>query len=520
MSTVSTLSLRLFSSPARFSSRVLSVWRWLVSGGFRTLVKWAGVVFTAVFLGLLTVFFPAGLVVRVVVIAAAVAVIAFAWALRSEQSGEPGQLVLGMLLAAVVLSVLWPRYIFFPLGPISVNPQSLLVLACVMVGLTWLIYSPRLSNKFWRLPLFHGWLGGLLLAWFCWRYLTAFAGDYPLQSAMLVIRDTAYVSSFILIAALILCFEQGERWICRVLLVAGLLAACYGLVEAVVQRNPLVRFASGGDSDAVADAIRSLTIEKVRGGKYRAQSVFSHPIVFSQFVAALIPFSFAVFIGEGKSFWRWVALVTVPIAMASLYATGSRSGVVALAASVGLSLSIVWIHAMGSRGYGRVVALLAAPLLCVALGLMYWIAQEVTLGRTATEAGSTAARLVMLKLGVEALSQSPFIGFGEGMAVMKAGLTDSSGHASIDSLLLSIAIETGYIGAFLFAGLFACYAARGFFLAARVHGREGVRVGLLTASAVAIMAVFLGLSISHNLTLLWIVMVIGTHRMAMLEKEA
>jgi hypothetical protein len=492
-------------------------WQWWRAGGGWLLVKLSALLGFVVFCGAAIVVLPPGFSIRFLAVLAAVAVVGFAWLLRSERAGMMGPFALAAMLAAVALSVLWPSYIFFSAGSISVNPQSLLVLGSLGLGFVWLVYSPELGRRFWRLPLFHGWLGGLLFTWLLWRVVASLLGEFAVASTLLVLRDMAYVTSFILIAGLIVCHDHGERWLLRALLIVAVLVVTFGLVESVTQRNPLIRFASGGNNEAVLEAIRSLTIEKVRGGKYRAQSVFSHPIVFSQFVAALIPLALAVFLGERRLFWRLLSLGLVPLALAALYATGSRSGVIAMVASVGLTLLIAWIHALGSRGFGRVVALLAAPVLVIALISMYFVAQELTLGRTTTEAGSTEARVLMLRRGMKALAESPISGFGEGAAVSKAGLSDSSGHGSIDSLPLSIAVNTGYVGLSLWLGLFTVFAARGFWRAALVRGRDGLRLGLLTASAVAVMAVFFGLSTAHNMILLWVLMVLGTNRMRVLR---
>jgi hypothetical protein len=512
------LSSHQNSGSSLLAHKTTELSQWWLSGGWWSVMQFGLVFGFVLFWGAAIVVLPLWLSVRLLALMVFGAVVGFAWAFRSNRAGMAGNLLLVATLAAVLLSILWPRYIFFNVGPISFNPQSVVVLASVALGVVSLVYSPQLSTRFWQLPLFHGWLGASLTAWLLWRIFAAMVGEFPLASTLLVLRDMAYTTSFIMIAGLVVCHENGERWLFRVLLGAAIFVVAFGLVESFIQRNVLIRYAAGGDSEAVAEAIKSLTIEKVRGGKYRAQSVFSHPIVFSQFVAALVPLAVAIFLGERSRFWRLGALLLIPFALAALYATGSRSGAISMAATVGLTLLIVWIHALGSSGMSRVVALLAAPFLALSLVFMYFAAQELTVGRTANEVGSTEARLLMLRLGVKALADSPITGFGEGAAVSKAGLSDSAGHGSIDSLPLSIAVNTGYVGVTLFLGLFAIYATSGFWLAARRRDRDGLRLALITAAAVAVMAVFIGLSTSHNMTLLWVLMVVGCHQMKLLKE--
>lgn len=484
----------------------------------RTLL-WIGIVLLAVFLGVAIAVLPAGFLIRLLVLPIGVCFLALCWVMRSKRSGLPGGLVLTLLLFAAALSVIWPRYIFFSIGGPHVNPQTLSIFAALVVIAFWMTYSPEFSGRVFRTLFSGGHVGLFAVLWLAWRLVAALLGEVPLLSVVELVRDTIYLSSFILIGAAIASYDHGPRLLLRVLLVSGLFVAGAGLVEAFVQNNYFVRFASGGDSQQVADALRTIALDKVRGGAYRAQAVFDHPIVFAQFVAAMIPLGIYFFVYEKGWFWRSVGFLVVPVGILAILKSGSRSGLVSLAVVFAFVGVVAWLRSYNSRGFGKAVAIAALPGVFFGLLIAYFVVQELVVGRSHVEAGSSSVRLKMLMDGVSALADSPLWGFGHGMAIYKAGvISGTTGLATIDSYLLTIALDSGYIGLFLFIMAVSAFAFKGAVAAVRLSGADGARVGLLVAAVLAIVATFAGLSIPNNLTLMWLLITASLPLVAKAEK--
>lgn len=467
-------------------------------------------IFVSAIAGLLVAWVPPGLLVRISVLPAGLGLLALSWMLRRKDARLPSRGVFILLMTTVCLSVLWPRYVFFSSGGPHVNPQTLSVFASLAAVVFWAIYSPGFSNKLCRVIFSSSGIGPLVVIWFGWRLLASALGEFALVSMFDYARDLVYVSSFFLIGCAIATYEDGPKWMLRVLVASGLVVASLGLIEAFMQKNYFVQFASAGDNRAVADALKTIMFDKIRDGNYRAQSTFDHPIVFAQFIAAVIPLAaYAVFF-ERHWIWRLIGFLVVPIGVLAIVKSGSRAGLVSLAVAMAFVGVFVWLRSITSKGYGRVFALAALPVLLFGLAVGYFVAQELVLGRSSSEVGSSFVRLKMFWDSVTALYESPLWGFGHGMALFKAGvISGHTGVATLDSLFLTIALDSGYVGFVLFVMTVFIFSVKSGLTAIRLREQEGARTGMLVASVLALFATFAGLSISNNMTLLWLLVAIA-----------
>ena len=480
-------------------------------------LNWVGGVLVAALVGLLIVAVPLGLMLKLLIMAGFCLIVVLAWVARSEANRDPSRLIIFLSAVALFLSIVWPRYIFFQLGGAGINPQTLSVLLVYAVSIPVLISVPGAYRRICGLNFFGHGVGQLVVLWIVWRFASAVLGLYPLDSVALLLRDIFYLMGFLFIGQMMLSDPDGERVALRIILICTWFVVLVGLVEAVQQRNLFVKYASGGDGDAAAEAIRSLIVEKVRGGKYRAQSVFSHPIVFSQFVAASLPLTMITILRDRGLFWRFSALLLVPAGVAALVVSGSRSGLVGLISVVGFISFLMWVRALRTSGSSRTVAIIILPVVLFGAGLMIYALQDLLLGRSRIEAGSTEARQTMIHLGMQALQERPLLGFGEGLAVQKAGLTDSSGHTSIDSYLLSVAVDSGYVGFALFVAICALYLYLGARAVVLSRLKDAVELSAVLGAFFGVLISFLGLSITHNMTFLWFCMMWGFALMARLR---
>ncbi len=474
-------------------------------GGAKKALVFLALLIPALLLGFMIGTFPPGFTVRVIALPIFIGFLILAWMMRSDKATMPGVLSMGMLVGTAALSVLWPRYVYFSIGGPQVNPLTLLTFASIVLALALIASSPALTARMAQVHRASKPIGTILLLWLVWRLIATLSGKYPFAAGFDFVRELAYLTSFYLIGTIIACSADGPRLLIRVLLGCALLLGAAGMVEAVLQRNPFVRFASGGATLSAIDALKVIAAEKVRGGSYRVQATFEHPLVFAQFLVAALPLAMYAVVWERSKLWRLVAILFIPMGLFTLYKTGSRAGVACLAGSLAFLGLFGWVKLVRSRGYGKAVAFAAVPAVFLGLAAVALLVEELASGRNRVEQGSSLVRLKMLQLGVRALQDSPALGFGQASAISKAGILDpATGVGTLDSLLLSTALDSGYVGLGLFLLFVLLVIGKGTLAALRLRGEQSARQIFLVSAVLAVFAAFITLSINSNLTLFWL----------------
>ncbi|MBP9830986.1 MAG: O-antigen ligase family protein [Polaromonas sp.] len=427
------------------------------------------------------------------------------WALRTKSNSVWHKLIFFSLAVTISFSVLWPRYIFLHIsGMPSVNPLTLGTMGCLYLSLVSLIFSPNFSARVVSAMSNMGLVPKWIAVYLLWRLLTCFLGETPALSVVGFVKELVYINSFILFGYIFSTLENGGLILFRLLTICGVLVGLAGIYEAFAEHNLFSRFASAGEDGDVSGTLANIAAEKVRAGSYRAQSTFDHPIVFAQFVAALIPISIYGILREKSLFWRLVALASLPIALLSILKSGSRAGIVSVVVAFGLVMIVMWLRALVHGRLTKIVAFVSLPALLGGIGLGYMLLQELTAGRGQHETSSSGVRMLMLRTGINALADSPIFGFGQGQAITKAGVLNVNNLATIDNYFLSIALDSGYVGLALFVLVLVVFSFKSLLVAVKNPSSDGLFVGACLASVLAIAATFAGLSIINNMTLLWL----------------
>lgn len=464
-----------------------------------------GTALIAAFFGIALVILPMGFFFRVFVVFAAAFTLLLAWLARSEQNRVPNRLIFFLMMLIVSLSVVWPRYVFFRFEPLPrINPYTVSIMLGLCLLLLFVLISPEFGRRISGTMRRGGWVVKLTLLWFAWRLIASILGEYPFASTINLLREMTYIGSFLLFGVVIASFENGPRYLFRALVLMGFVVAVLGVVEAFQHKNLFVRFASQGEEGDLAAVLSNIALSKIRMGDYRAQSTFDHPIVFAQFCAALMPLATYGLLYEKRWFWRLISLLIIPIALLAVLKSGSRAGIVSFAIAAVFLGVLLWLRAMAHGRFSRVAAIIALPGMFAAIGIAYVVSMYLVEGRSAVEAGSTSVRLLMIRYGIDALWQSPLWGFGYGLATTKAGIASPLGVVTIDNYLLSIALDSGYVGLGLFVAMIVVYALKGFTIAVQRRSEEGMFVGACVAGVLALSVTFAILSIPNNMTLLWL----------------
>lgn len=453
---------------------------------------------------------PPGLVVRALIPLLGGFALVLAWVLRSNRESVVSGLEFYGLIGLVALSILWPRYLFLHQGglpgvnPLTLGAMGMLTLSAMsLVGSS--VSSTNLSEQFQA----GGVAAKLFFAWFVWGLFASMLGDSPVYSVIELIKQFVYVGSFFIFGLILAGNSRGPVLVVRVIVLCGLVVSVIGIYEAHVHSNPFVGLIGGMGDASAPRALLAIAADKARDGAFRAQSTFDHPIVFAQFVAALIPLALFTATRDVSVYWRIVALVTVPFAVLAIIKSGSRSGYASMGAAISLIAFVWWLRAMVNGRLSKVLAIVAVPALAGAFGIAIVFLEELVAGRSQHEASSTMTRLNMLRDGVTALWDSPIWGFGHGAAIEKAGVYNHVGIATIDNYFLSIALDYGYVGLFLFVSAIVVFSVRAVRYAIKDDSVECSFVGACCASLLALAVTFSGLSIYQNMTMFWLVLCVA-----------
>ncbi|MDT7835863.1 O-antigen ligase family protein [Aquabacterium sp. OR-4] len=464
----------------------------------------AAFVFVALLLGLMIVVFPLKFTGTFSIAVLGVIGIVIALLLPDSRS-DGGRIAVTLLVLAVATKFLWPSFSYIPVPGLPFkNPQRWVWLFC-MGYLAWsLMTNATLRQRAAQRLRGHP-VSALVLMFFGWRLVSCAGSEAPIASLFTTALEIFDYLPAYLMAITWIRDERDARTLTNAMAVVLLLVVCATLVEARMQSNPFMALLPYDPTNS--EFLNAVGVAKFRAGAYRAQATFNHALLLAQFLACMLPLAMASLARAAPPLIRLSALGGALLLPVAMWATHTRTAVVAASLVLGLmALVLAWRQARRHDGsfqhhvigyFGLIAA--AALLLMAAAVAYYW-----TVGRTAQEAGSSLARLHMLELSFDAFAESPILGHGPGSGAFKAGLKSSDGTISIDSYFLTQLVESGLFGFVLFCSFF-CFATAGYLREAGQATRSGISLRLtwcLLVLAFGFSA--LVLSTPHNMALLYL----------------
>lgn len=401
-----------------------------------------------------------------------------------------GLLTYPLCIVALLVQWLWPRYLFMSVAGKGVSPYTGVTMVLLAAMLAAFAVHPLLrrravagATRSWAL-----WLCFAL--WWGWRLLSdVVAGERPdaLSSTLL---DLLYLGSWMVSAAILFADDRLVRRLPYLVGIAVMIATAAGLAEwqtgTPVAKLPGFSLFSAGDAYAQDLFSTALT----RGGAARIRSLYTHPIVYGQVMAAALPFAlhlvFARPIGG-----KLLGLAASACALVSIALCNARSPllVAGIAALVYLFLFLFDLRRRLRLALGFVLlggVLIAAPIGIAAV-------EQIRAGRDAGEASSSATRALQSERGRAALANSPSMGYGQGTATGYAGTIGMKNTQTIDNYYLTAAIESGYVGVGLLLVLLAVMVLQGL-IAVHVTAASAPR-SIACAATATIVAIAGGLSV-------------------------
>lgn len=401
----------------------------------------------------------------------------------------PDQWLVRLLLAAVFIYFIWPRNAFIPVSILPIkHPQKMLYAGLLLLWIYLLLkcapFRERLAGRLRVLPwLMYAWLALALL-----HVLSALFSQEPIYSIYRLMIDLGTVYLLLPVALSVLRDEQDVRALIYCLIAAALINCLYALPEFALRRNLFERVTTLSDIDPAM--AKQILMAKLRGGQYRAQGSFDHPLLFSEYLLVILPFSLVMVVHSPKLRKRMVAASL--IIMLGLLLSRSR---VALAGSaVGVFVLLFIMLAQNAKGTQRnpwplVISLLMLPVL---LGGAYFATTQlgqIAMGRTAGEASSTNARAVMLHDGSKLILESPLLGYGPALGGLELNFRNTEGVLTLDNYLLVMALDAGLISLALFVGVILATAYVAVRYSLREQGERFMFMQAIAAGAISFLVV-------------------------------
>lgn len=460
----------------------------------------------AIFSGMAVVVLPPGLTVRVFAVLGVVAFLAFAWAYPSLPRREPPYRFLQIVASLLfLLAVVWPQYIFLSVASLPrVNPFTLgsfLFLALVaVIALHYRKFSAELGRGLASIR-------GLVIVyvlWMCWRVLTSAIVEFPVARIVEIFREFVFIHSAFFVALILARRQGGRDRLMALLIFSSLVVAAAGIVEAVEQRNRFVAFASADEAGQLGSVIAGIASEKLRLGAFRVQSVFGHPILFGQFLGAVLPFLFAAFVSRREVLYRALIVIVASLCLVGIWKSGSRSGVLAAVTALAVLALLIWWRVLKYSNVFRGLAIALVPLLFLGAAVGAVAIQELVQGKSQTEASSSSTRLIQLNAAISAASDSPILGYGQSSALGLAGVTGANNLLTMDVHYISLLLDSGVVGLILFFILALWVLGRLVAHGIGTKGPPGLFACALVAASFSVLVTLSAVAIPQNLYLFFL----------------
>lgn len=353
-----------------------------------------------------------------------------------------------VLALILYVAFLWPRYFYLSvagkgLGVYVITTALALVGAFGIIAVSRTLAPTALAGITRSIiPIL------IVLAYYLTRLFADIDGDQPSASIMVTVQDFLTYGSWMIIGATMFTFNRSPHLITRVVLISIYVASGVALLEYATQ-SPFLdlvglnRIAAG--DQAQLTSIASASSELSAG--LRMKSVFTHPIIFGQTMAMLLPFCVITAL-SGRPIAKLFAVGAIPLIIIDILLTQSRSALIVGVAAVAVALAIYLLDYRRSTrlaGFGllALLGLIAAPSL-------WAISNDLASGTTRREIISSQGRKQQMDRGMSALRSAPYLGYGSGTSATYAGIKGRDDIMTVDNTYLSKVVETGYIGVAMF----------------------------------------------------------------------
>lgn len=374
--------------------------------------------------------------------------------LTPDRRTVPYRFIYCLFVVAVAAKFLWPNFAYIPIGALpSKNPQRWIWALCILYWAYSLSINGELRRRLATRLMGSrvAWLLGMLIAWRLTA--TTFSESIPTSLYVMLVELFDYLPAF-LFALTWVRDERDARTLALTLMVTALLIGVIATAEFALKANVFLKMVPG---DIENEAFLRAAVEgKLRGGAYRVQASFNHPLLLAQFTVCVLPLAVCVATAATKRTTQAFSGVVFIVLLGLLLASRTRTAVAVAALVIALSFLMGAWNGMRDKKSGTRKPLISAIGLLAGVAVLvsvFALIAVLTQGRTAEEAGSSLARVIMFQRAVDAAAVKPILGYGPGVGNYMAALFSSSGAASLDSYFLTQMLEAGVPAMLLYTGL-------------------------------------------------------------------
>lgn len=396
----------------------------------------------------------------------------------------------------------WPRYFFMSVGGKGVSGFTLYAFIFLSLSL-YLILVRRATLQSVKASFANsGIVLALFMLFWAWRILSDFQGLTPGDSLALTFLHMLYFGSWFISAAILFQDFRVRNALPYIILINGVVATLCGLIELRTGSpiSTVLGFADFQAGDAYTLQNVSDTLE--RGEVARVRSLFSHPIVYGQVMASMVPVAMH-FVLRSRGALKVLGVILGFCIVTSISICNARSPIFVAVASGGMYFALFYLD---PRRLGRMYILLWAVIgFAVVAPVVSGALTTIAVGRTSEEAISSTARDRQMEQGLNGLALRPIIGYGDGNAGEIAGILGRKNTLTVDNYYLTRAVDNGYVGVAIFILMIFSFVLKGVRLA--VLEFDSMQRSLLCMATATIVALAIGLwviSIEDTLAMLFL----------------
>jgi len=303
-----------------------------------------------------------------------------------------------------------------------------------------LFLERKLMGDLWRYVREYTLPIALLSIFFAWRIFSSLLSPAGAATVITAVRDTLY---FVIPFIAALVSLRGKRDVVLLATVIAISAALSALLGVVEYGTGSSLFAEMTDADSIWNTFNA-------GSEFKGvMSTFPHPLAFGSYLAAAIIISSLLLVGSNPIGLKLFAIASIGICLAGIFVSTSRGALASLV--VGIAWATLFYAYKIYRRVRRSQQVFAfmGVVLPVFLGLLVAVAIlgfALIKGSNAKQAGSSMMRVLQVQLSIPLMTERPLLGYGVG----KAAETLDMKAETVDIYYLTVALECGLVGLFIF----------------------------------------------------------------------
>jgi|GEM_PF-5828674 len=398
-----------------------------------------------------------------------------------------------VLFAFVFSLALFPEIVGFKSK--SLPDMSFIRLLLLLLGLaltTGLLLSKPFATKSWVILKENSVAVSLIVLFFLWRFITSAMSPSGVGTIAAAIRDAMY---FALPFFAVLLSIHSKKDIRKLILILSISAGLSVLVAVVEYTTGFSLFGSLTAADSAWNTF-ALKQDEFAG----VLGTFPHPLAFGSYVVGVLILSSLFYADRLSAKYTLGASTFTIFCLLGIYVSTSRGAQASLTAAIGLAgilTAMVYYRKIKVKQKVAAFFVIVLPICAGALVVVLLVGSALIKGGSDKQENSSMMRVLQIELSVPVISSRPVLGYGVGHAAEVLAMKAET----VDVYYLTIALESGLVGLFLFLLLL------GYFL------RQSIRLYLKTkqpyflAMAMFFMSesvIFLVLSIKQAVPLLYI----------------